>query len=319
MQVDKHLITVEHHCLEMRYRHLRLQNPTAIEKLTASIEQYGQLVPVVIIPQAENQWILIDGYHRVKALKRLGKDIIAAEVWDCDTTEALLMILKNHSARALEIFEEALLLHELHNQAGLSQSALSERVGRDKSWVSRRLSLLEFLPENILQAISQGKISLWISTRVLAPLARANTTQSDQILNYIIKKSHKTSEIHFFYEHYQKSNRQERTKMVDNPELFFKAHRAFNSEKQARVLKNGPEGEWRLHCCTVVKLLSELNQLAPTIFYRQKQEACSQFLQELNQAESKFNEVTNTVRRLTNANQGITPNHSLPPAEWKKQ
>lgn len=52
---------------------LRAHNPKDLEKLTTSIEYYGQLIPVVVVPE-KKQWVLIDGYQRVKALKRLGKD-----------------------------------------------------------------------------------------------------------------------------------------------------------------------------------------------------------------------------------------------------
>lgn len=230
--INKSLITVEHHCLQMRYKNLRLHKRSAIEKLTTSIEQHGQLVPAVVVSEAENQWILIDGHLRVKALKRLGKDTVEAEVWQCNTTEALLMVLKNHAARSLEAFEEALLLYELHTQHTLSQNELATRVGRDKSWVCRRLSLLEFLPHSVLQAISKGTISLWIATRVLTPLARANNAHAEKLLTYLLNHFHSTRELHSFYMHYQKSNRPERTKMVDNPELFFKAQNLLSNESR---------------------------------------------------------------------------------------
>src|SRR5271163_4189363 len=140
--MDKNVRIIEQHCLQMRYAHLRAENSKTIEKLATSIEQFGQLVPVVIVPEGEHQWVLIDGYHRVKALNRLGKDTVEAEVWSCTLTEALTMLLTSPPYRRPGILEEAFLLHELHTQHSLSQQALAMRVGRDQSWISRRLSLV---------------------------------------------------------------------------------------------------------------------------------------------------------------------------------
>lgn len=71
--VVQQIITLEHHCLQLRYSHLRALNHQVIEKLMVSIEQYGQLKPVVVIPETMNQWVLIDGYHRVTSSRALGQ------------------------------------------------------------------------------------------------------------------------------------------------------------------------------------------------------------------------------------------------------
>jgi ParB/RepB/Spo0J family partition protein len=304
---NKQVMTIEHHCLLMRYAHLHAQNHRTIEKLMGSIEQHGQLMPVVIVPEAVHQWVLIDGYHRVNALKRLGKDTVEAEVWNCDTTEALLMILRSFPTRSSGVFEEALLLHELHNQHGLSQNDLATRVGRDQSWISRRLSLVDHLPDSVLkvllQGISQGSLSLWVSVRVLAPMARAIPEHAQRLLTYLLKHAHSTREMKTFYDYYQKSNHPARAKMVDNPELFFKSQRFLETQKQTTALKKGPEGEWQCKCHSLTTLLSELAVLAPSVFFRQKPENCSQPLQEFKKATDKFDELTKTIGELTDVTQ----------------
>ena len=293
---NKNVCVIEHHCLQMGYTHLRVHNPKALEKLTTSLEHYGQLVPVVVVTEAQNLWTLIDGYQRVKALKRLGKDTVEAEVWHCTLTEALIMLFKNHSLRFPGVFEEALLLHELHTQHNLSQQALATRVGRDQSWISRRLSLVEHLPESILKSLSKGTLSLWTGVRILAPMARAIPEHAERLLTYLLKHSHSTREMYSFYEHYQKSTHQARIRMVDHPDLFFKAQRALETEKQAMALKEGPTGHWRVQCHTLKALLTELTLLAPSIFFRQTRKEGQQSLEEFNQATCKFDELTEMIR-----------------------
>lgn len=316
---SKNIIAIEHHCLQMRYAHLRILNRQALEKLMLSIEQYGQLKPVVVIPEAMNQWSLIDGYHRVKGLQRLGKDIVYAEVWECSSTEALIMMLKNRSNRPSGVLEEAFLLQELHRQHGLSQAALATRIGRDQSWISRRLSLVEHLSDSIQLALSQGSISLWVSGRVLAPMARAMPDHAQRLLNHLLKHPYSTREIQFFYDHYQKSNQKARSRMLDNPALFFKAHRHLRQEKQSAILRKGPEGKWREHCQTLVEALSSLSILAPDVFYRQTLQACSQSLKEWQGVTDKLTTLSHMIRRLTDVAPLPTSNNSLSSPEWEEQ
>lgn len=296
--MDKNVKIIEHHCLQMRYAHLRSENSKTIEKLATSIEQFGQLVPVVIVPEGEHQWVLIDGYHRVKALKRLGKDTVEAEVWSCTLTEALTILLTSPPYRRPGILEEAFLLHELHTQHSLSQQALAMRAGRDQSWISRRLSLVAHLPDSILESLSKGSLSLWIGARILAPMARAIPDHAQRLLTYLLKHPHSTREMHSFYEHYQKSNHQVRTKMVDHPDLFFKARSVLEIEKQTISLKEGPEGQWRVQCQALLTLLSDLTLLAPTIFLSKKEGESDHLLKEFSQVTRKFDELTKTIKRL---------------------
>jgi len=296
--VTKHAMEIEFHCLKMQYEHLHIHPPKALEKLTTSIEHYGQLVPVVVVPEAEHEWTLIDGYQRVKALKRLGKDTVEAEVWPYTLPDAFIMLLKGASPHCSGILEEALVLHELYTQHKLSQKTLATRMGRDRSWISRRISLVEDLSESVLDGISNGSLSLWVGSRILAPLARATPAHATRLLNHLLTHTHSTREVASFYEHYQKSNQQERTRMVDSPELFFKAQRFLEDEKQAKVLKEGPEGQWRVQCRALTTLLSDLMVLAPQIFFRQTQEASGPSLQELKQATLTFEKLTTTIQEL---------------------
>lgn len=308
-EIVQQTITIECQYLEMRYAHLRVQNRQVLEKLVVSIERYGQLKPVVVVPESLHQWILVDGYHRVQALRRLNKDTVEAEVWDCNITQALLMVLKNRSNRPSGIFEEALLLHELHYQHGLSQTILASRIGRDQSWVSRRLSLVDHLPDSILKALSEGSLSLWICVRVLVPMARAIPEHAQRLLGHLLKHAYSTREVQLFYEHYQKSNHQARTRMLDDPALFFKAQRLLTIENQAATLRKGPEGKWRFQCQVIVTALLALKGLAPDVFYRQMPQACRQPLEEWEEVADKLNELTQVMRRLMDANQRSTPNN----------
>jgi ParB family transcriptional regulator, chromosome partitioning protein len=122
---------------------------------------------------AGKRLVLIDGYRRVAALRRLGRDTASVEQWTCDLTEALLGLLARTQNRPFASIEEALLMRELMQGLGLSQHDLARRCGRDVSWVSRRLQLLSGLSDAALTAVRDGKLSSWSASRIVVPLARA--------------------------------------------------------------------------------------------------------------------------------------------------
>jgi len=267
--IKKEVMRIEHHCLETPYQQLRLSRGQDLQKLTHSIERNGQLLPVVLVPKVpktEGSWILMDGHLRVQALKRLGTDLIQSEIWDCSPIDALLRLLKERTGHVLEPIEEALWLREIYSQGQLSQNDIAMQLGRDKSWVNRRLTLLSVLPDPILQAMLKGQISLWVATRVLASLARANDTHAQALLKYLLKEPRSSREMQCFYEHYQQSNRPERSKMIQDPNLFFKAHEWALSKKKMDVLSAGPEGQWKQQCHFIFLALKKLIDLRPIVF-----------------------------------------------------
>ena len=60
------------HRLELRYAATRVADPGAARQLKASLERCGQLVPCVVVKDPDGSGlVLIDGYLRVEALRRL--------------------------------------------------------------------------------------------------------------------------------------------------------------------------------------------------------------------------------------------------------
>src|SRR5262249_47301201 len=148
------------------FANARLAEPRAVEQLARSIERDGQIVPCIVVPDAAatglgggEPQILIDGYRRVAALRRLGRDAAAVECWGCDVTQGLLAVLARSRSRPFAAIEEALLLRELAHGLGFSQQEAGRRCGRDRSWVNRRLQLLSALPEAALAAVRDGRLS----------------------------------------------------------------------------------------------------------------------------------------------------------------
>ena len=146
--MNTHCLDLDLHRLDLRFAGARVAEPLAVERIARSIERGGQIVPCVAVAdppveilQGGERLVLIDGYRRIAALRRLGHDTARVECWACDLAEAMLGVLARTQSRQWTAIEEALLVRELVQCLGLSQHAVARRSGRDVSWVSRRLPI----------------------------------------------------------------------------------------------------------------------------------------------------------------------------------
>lgn len=118
----------------------------------------------------------------------------------------------------------------MHGQ-GLSEREVARRSDRDVSWVSRRLELACGLSDSVLAAVRQGALSTWTATRVLAPLARANSAQATQLLAALAATPLSTLELQTWFQHYLSTPRAARERMVSHPRLFIQSLRAQEEQR----------------------------------------------------------------------------------------
>jgi ParB family chromosome partitioning protein len=266
MNFDVQTLESDLHQLDCCFSALRIQQSGVINRLARSIEQNGQLVPLVAVAEQPDHWVLIDGYQRIAALRRLSRDTVRIELWDCPLSQALLIVLVRVQARSWEAIEEGAMLRELTTRFNLSQRELARQTGRDVSWINRRLSLVQNLPEALFSAICQGELSSWAASRVLAPLARANNDHAMTLLTSLQHDPLSTRELHTWYQHYQKANRLKRRRMLDQPRLFCQALQIKNREQEAAALRAGPEGAWLAELKQIRHRLRGLRQQLPLVF-----------------------------------------------------
>src|SRR5512138_493190 len=87
--------------LELRYEKLRKRSARRERQLLASLSEHGQLLPVVVVrAEAAERFVLLDGYKRVRALRRLASDTVRATLWDLPPADGLLLERLMRSAEA---------------------------------------------------------------------------------------------------------------------------------------------------------------------------------------------------------------------------
>lgn len=256
--------TIELNQLDLRYAHTRIYRKNALFKMSDSIERFGQITPAGVVAEGD-RFILVDGYLRAYALKRSGKDTIDARVLATDLTSALIEMLSQQKRR--DAIEEAGILRELHLGQGLSQAKIAGLLGKNPSWVSRRLSLLEVLTGDLLDAVLKDKISTWAACRVLVPMARANFEHAEKLLENLDAHPLSSRDFARFYAHYKEANRKVRENMVAAPGLFIKTIDSQIDLACAKALKNGPEGAWLKDMTVITHILSRLIKKVDAVFY----------------------------------------------------
>lgn len=142
------------------YTRFRLTHPRSEASMLNSICKFGQLTPVVVGGEEKGRYEMIDGFKRLRALRHLKRECIRARVLDGHgRIRKAAMIQLNREGRSLRDMEEALVVQSLHREEGLSQMEIASFLGRDKSWVSRRIALIERLSEEVLEHLRLGLIS----------------------------------------------------------------------------------------------------------------------------------------------------------------
>jgi ParB/RepB/Spo0J family partition protein len=142
--------------LGQRYRCYRLADPLAEEAMAASLRRWGQLSPVVACRRGE-KLELLDGFKRWAAARPVGLATLSVRVLEMDEQTAKAAILGlNRGQHGVRELEEAWIVQALVRDDGLTQVEAAHLLGQHKSWVCRRLALLEKLSDEVKEDLRLG-------------------------------------------------------------------------------------------------------------------------------------------------------------------
>jgi len=141
----------------------------ALRDLAESIRMYGLLQPLVVtrteITKEDGglavEYELISGERRLRASKLLGLQQVPAIIRansDDARVKLELAIIENLQREDLNPVERARSFQQLADEFGLKHIQIAQKIGKSREYVSNCIRLLA-LPSDILDALSQGKIS----------------------------------------------------------------------------------------------------------------------------------------------------------------
>ena len=140
-----------------RFQGLRIVDPSAERTILNSMRQYGQLTPVVVCRLESGSDELLDGFKRLRAARSLAMGELTVSRLEIGPRGCKAAILQlNRVGRNISSMEEALVVHSLCHDDGLSQVEIAGLLGRHKSWVSRRVALIARLSDEAQERIRLG-------------------------------------------------------------------------------------------------------------------------------------------------------------------
>jgi ParB/RepB/Spo0J family partition protein len=218
--------------LDLRYEALRTRSALRERRLLASIVASGQQSPIVVVRDGDRD-VVVDGYKRVRALHRLGHDLVRATAWDLCEVEALVLERILRTGDHGNAIEEGWFLRELETRFGLTREELGRRFDRTSSWVSRRLTLVRELPEPVQAHVRAGAIGAHGAMRYLVRLARANEADCNGIADAIAKSALSSRQLGELYAAYVSGNETCRELLVKDPLLVLRAREEAHREGDA--------------------------------------------------------------------------------------
>jgi len=218
---------LEFHQLDRRWEHLRVRHPQQQRRLLASLADSGQQTPIVVVvsPDDRTRYLVIDGHKRVAALEQLGRDTVAATVWEMSAADALLLSRSLHFSPLESALEQGWLLAEMEQGFGYTLQELARHFDRSVSWVARRLALVELLPEAIQQQVRAGQIAAQVAMKYLVPVARVDAEQCRQMAAALVAHHSDARQARQLYAAWRQGSRTARERILAEPELFWKTQR----------------------------------------------------------------------------------------------
>ncbi len=150
------------------YQPRREFDETALKELSDSIKQYGILQPLVVSRMEEQKpdgnieviYELIAGERRLRASRMAGLPQVPCiiRIGDDNREKLELAIIENVVRSDLNAVERALAYQRLADEFKLSWTDIGKKVSKSREYVSNTVRIL-MLPQDILEALSKGKIS----------------------------------------------------------------------------------------------------------------------------------------------------------------
>jgi ParB-like chromosome segregation protein Spo0J len=161
--------------LGLDLQRVRCPPPSRVEMVQRDLAINGQLTPLVARLSDKGPPELLDGFKRLRAARSLGWQTLKVGCLEATEATALAMMLSLNRRFGLSHVEEALVVQELL-RSGLTGVEVGVLLGRHKSWVSRRLGLVERLAPELLEELKLGLLHPGMARRLLV-LPRGNQVE----------------------------------------------------------------------------------------------------------------------------------------------
>lgn len=163
-----------------------LFNQDMLKELAESIHTYGLLQPISIRKINTNDYELVAGERRLRAVKLLGMEMISAIIINVtEEDSAILALIENLQRENLNYMEEAMGYQQLMKEFNLKQQILAQQLGKNQSTIANKLRLLK-LPASVRKVL----LTSFLSERHARALLKLSSEEKQLIaINKVIKNN----------------------------------------------------------------------------------------------------------------------------------
>ena len=180
------MLEVEIKEISKKYVSFRVPNKKQEQQLLHSIIENGikQALQCARGPDRED-YILIDGYKRLRCLERLHICIVPIVLLGETEEGSILSFLRICNEKSLSLLEQSRFVDELHRTFTLSVTEIAERLECSKAWVSMRLGIIEEMSPVMKEKVFMGKFPMRSYMYTLRQFTRVNKVDKGQIDTFV--------------------------------------------------------------------------------------------------------------------------------------
>lgn len=155
-------------------------NEDELSGLASSIEEYGVIQPITVLPKnEEGKYQIVVGERRFRASKLAGKKMIPAIVKDLDLTKLKhFQIIENLQRKDVPLMEETEAISFLLEDS--SAEDVAKRIGRSIPYVYQRRKLANLIPE-FKKSLEEREINMKTGLAVSSLSAEDQTSLYNEI------------------------------------------------------------------------------------------------------------------------------------------
>ncbi|MET0516528.1 MAG: ParB/RepB/Spo0J family partition protein [Nitrospiraceae bacterium] len=143
-----------------RYQPRQQFSEGELVELAESLKHNGLLQPILVRRKGDGIFELIAGERRLRAAKLAGFEKIPALIRNCTDQESMILALVENLQRDdLNPMETARAYHRMVSEFGLTQEAIAQQVGGDRSSIANMLRLMT-LPIEIQEFVERDQLSM---------------------------------------------------------------------------------------------------------------------------------------------------------------
>jgi ParB-like chromosome segregation protein Spo0J len=160
---------------------MRLSGTNAVKQMQQSLRGHGQLCAIAVYAADGGTLEVVDGFKRLRAARDLKWSELRVSVLATDAAHALAAIELLNARDGLTELEEGWICRALHREQRMLQQQIAQLLGRHKSWVCRRLMLVEGLDEPLQADVRLGLLAPRTAIE-LSRLPRGNQPAGEQVV-----------------------------------------------------------------------------------------------------------------------------------------